>query len=150
MALIIFFALVAVAASSGALFKPGPWYERLDKPSWNPPDWVFPVVWTILYIFIAFAGWLVWSEVGFGAAIIVWGIQLVLNAIWSALFFGLKRMDVAFVEVTALWTSIVVFIVLAWPISTLAALLFVPYLAWVSTAALLNWRVWKMNSKATA
>jgi tryptophan-rich sensory protein len=150
MALIIFFALVAIAASSGALFKPGPWYERLEKPSWNPPDWVFPVVWTILYIFIAFAGWLVWSETGIGAAIIVWGIQLVLNAIWSALFFGLKRMDVAFVEVTALWTSIVVFIVLAWPVSTLAALLFVPYLAWVSTAALLNWTVWKMNSKATA
>ncbi len=149
MALIIFFALVAVAACSGAFFKPGPWYDRLDKPSWNPPDWVFPVVWTILYIFIAFAGWLVWSEVGVGTVIIVWGIQLVLNAIWSFLFFGMKRMDLAFVEVTALWTSIVVFILLAWPISTVAALLFVPYLVWVSTAALLNWTVWKMNPAAT-
>lgn len=145
MTLIIFFALVAIAACSGALFKPGAWYDRLNKPSWNPPDWVFPVVWTILYVFIAFAGWLVWGEVGMSLPVVLWGVQLVLNAAWSWMFFGLRRMDLAFVNVCGLWLSVALFIVFALPVSWLAALLFVPYLAWVTTAALLNRTVWKMN-----
>jgi len=146
---LVFFGLVFVAASSGAVFKPGDWYDALQKPSWNPPNWVFPVVWTILYIMIAIAGVLVWRAEGFGVAMMFWGAQLVLNALWSALFFGMRRMDWAFYEVSFLWLCVVGFIVTAWPVSQTAALLFVPYLAWVTTAATLNRTVWRMNPEAT-
>ena len=148
MTLITFGLLVVVAALSGSLFKPGEWYDRLRKPDWNPPKWVFPVVWSVLYIFIAVAGWLIWEEVGFSAALIVWGIQLVLNAAWSWLFFGLRRMDWAFWDVNGLIAFVSLFIIVAWPISTVAALLFLPYLAWVCTAALLNWTIWRLNPDA--
>jgi len=144
----IIVALVIAAASSGAIFKPGAWYESLEKPSWTPPNWAFPVVWTILYIFIATAGVLVWREAGWSAAIAVWGLQLVLNAAWSGLFFGMKRMDLAFGEVILLFASILAFMALAAPISGLAALLFLPYAAWVATAAFLNLTVWRMNPEA--
>lgn len=150
MGLVVFCALVAIAALSGAFFKPGEWYDRLRKPSWNPPKWVFPVVWTILYAFMAIAGWLIWQKVGVGVVIAVWGVQLILNAVWSWCFFGVKRMDLAFIDVTALWLSVLLFIILAWPISKTASLLFAPYLLWVSTAALLNWTVWKMNPSLLA
>ncbi len=145
---LVFFGLVFAAALSGAVFKPGPWYDGLAKPSWNPPDWAFPVVWSILYIMIAVAGVLVWRAEGWGTAMAFWAAQLVLNALWSALFFGARRMDWAFYEVVLLWLSIIGFIVTAWPVSATAALLFVPYLAWVTTAAALNRTVWRMNPGA--
>lgn len=144
----VFFGLVFAAAASGAIFKPGAWYDTLQKPSWNPPDWAFPVVWSVLYIMIAVAGVLIWRAEGFGVAMAFWGAQLVLNAVWSALFFGVKRMDWAFFEVCLLWLSIVGFIAVAWPVSSTAALLFVPYLVWVTIAATLNRTVWRMNPGA--
>ena len=150
MALIVFCLLVSTAAVTGAFFKPGEWYDRLRKPDWNPPKWAFPVVWTVLYAFIAIAGWLIWSADGFGFALIVWIIQLALNAAWSWLFFGLRRMDWAFWDVSGLLASILLFIVVAWPVSVWAALLFIPYFAWVATAALLNWTVWGLNPNATS
>jgi tryptophan-rich sensory protein len=137
-------AVIAVA-STGAIFKPGPWYETLAKPSWTPPDWAFPVVWSILYLFIAVAGWLVWREAGWSLPMALWVAQLLLNGAWSWLFFGLKRMDLAFIDVSLLWLSIAAFIIVAWPLSATAALLFLPYLVWVSVAAALNLTVWRMN-----
>ena len=74
-------AVIAVA-STGAIFKPGPWYETLAKPTWTPPDWAFPVVWSILYLFIAIAGWLVWREAGWSLPIAIWLAQLLLNGAW--------------------------------------------------------------------
>jgi len=147
---LVFFGLVFAAASSGALFTPGAWYDDMKKPWWNPPNWAFPVVWSILYIMIAIAGGMIWKAEGFGLAMTFWGAQLVLNALWSALFFGMRRMDLAFYEVCFLWLSILGFIVTAWPVSQTAALLFVPYLAWVTTAATLNWTVWSLNPKVAA
>lgn len=138
MAIAVFIGVVFLAAASGAVFKPGPWYEELQKPSWTPPNWAFPVVWTLLYIMIAYAGWSVWSKVGWSLPIVFWALQIVLNAAWSWLFFGLRRMDLALVDVGLLWLAIAGFIVTAWPVSPIAALLFVPYLAWVTTAGLLN------------
>ena len=143
----VFLILVVLTASTGAIFKPGEWYLSLDKPSWTPPDWAFPVVWSILYLMIAYAGWLVWSEAGWSVAIVLWGAQLLLNGIWSWLFFGRRRMDQAFVDVVLLWLCVAAFIVVAWPLSTLAALLFLPYLLWVSIAAALNLTVWRMNPR---
>ena len=144
-----FAAAVILVALTGAIFKPGAWYETLAKPSWTPPDWAFPVVWSILYLFIAIAGWLVWIETGWSLAITFWILQLLLNGAWSWLFFGLKRMDLAFADVSLLWLCIAGFIVIAWPISTTAALLFLPYLVWVNIAAALNLTVWRMNSVTT-
>lgn len=139
------------AATTGAVFRPGPWYDRLDKPSWTPPDWAFPVAWTLLYVAIGVAPWLVWRAAGFAGAALplaVWAVQLALNAAWSWLFFGLRRMDLAFAEVVALWASIALMIALFLPISVTAGLLMVPYLVWVSFAAALNLAVWQRNKDA--
>jgi len=146
--LALFAVPVFLMACTGAIFKPGSWYAALAKPSWTPPNWMFPVVWSILYLFIAIAGWLTWQQAGWSLALGFWIVQLVLNGAWSWLFFGLRRMDLAFLDVMLLWSCIVAFIVLAWPISTTAAFLFMPYLLWVSIAATLNRTVWRMNPVA--
>lgn len=148
MAAVAFVIIVLAAASSGAIFKPGAWYEGLRKPGWTPPKWAFPVVWTILYLFIGYAGWLVWSEAGWTLPLILWGVQIVVNALWSFFFFGIRRMDLALVDVSILWLSIALFILTAWPIAPLASLLFVPYLVWVSAAAMLNHSVRSLNPGA--
>ena len=149
MAGIVFALLVVAAAATGAVFKPGPWYEELRKPGWTPPNWAFPVVWTVLYVAIAVAGWLVWREAGWSLAIGLWGAQLVLNAAWSWLFFGLKRMELAFADVSVLVLAVLGFIVAAREVSVTASALFLPYLAWVVTAAALNLRVMQMNPSKT-
>ncbi|MEL7542592.1 MAG: TspO/MBR family protein [Pseudomonadota bacterium] len=143
---IIFAMLTLVAAFSGAKFGPGEWYDAIAKPGWTPPGWAFPVVWSILYLFIAIAGTLVFLKRGGGTiAMLFWIAQLVVNGLWSFVFFGLQRIDAAMVVVTVLALLIVGFIKFAWPHSRKAALLFVPYLAWVLTAAALNFHVWALN-----
>jgi len=137
--------LVIGTAASGAVFKPGPWYASLDKPGWTPPNWAFPVVWTILYVMIALAGWLIWQAAGFGTLFVIWLVQLACNAAWSWLFFGLRRMDLALADICIMIVLILVFVVLALPVSVAAGLLFVPYAAWVVLAAALNRAVWRLN-----
>jgi len=144
-ALVGCFAACFVAASTGGVFKPGVWYDNLSKPSWNPPNWLFPVAWLQLYIMIAFAGWLVWMQVGFGSPFWVWVAQLVLNSTWSVLFFGVRQLRWAFIESTILWSAILSCVLLFAPVSVAAAWLMVPYLAWVSFACLLNWKMWQLN-----
>lgn len=141
---IVIAGLVFAAAATGGVFKPGEWYDGLNKPSWTPPGWAFPVVWTILYCMIAYAGWLVW-ELGATVSIIIWGAQLLVNGLWSYFFFGSKDMRKALVDVVLLWALIVAFIITTYPVSQVAALLFLPYLLWVSTAALLNLRMIQLN-----
>jgi translocator protein len=145
LALLVFFALVIAAALSGVFFKPGPWYERLKKPSWTPPNIAFPIVWSVLYVMIAIAGWLVWREEGGNVALIFWGVQLALNAGWSYLFFGARRMDLAMTDVLLLWIAVAAFIVSAWPAAPAASILFLPYLVWVSIAANLNRAMRRLN-----
>ena len=144
-----FLLLIVAVASVGALFKPGMWYESLTKPAWTPPNWVFPIAWAILYLMIAFSGWLVWRVVGFSAlsfAFIFYFSQLLLNAAWSWLFFGLHRMDLAFIDIVLLWITIVANIIAFHTIHPLASYLLVPYLAWVSYVAALNFTVWQLNT----
>lgn len=148
MAAVVFIVIVFIAASSGALFKPGEWYEGLRKPGWTPPKWAFPVVWSILYVAIGYAGWLVWSTAGWSLPLLLWGVQMVANALWSFFFFGMRRMDLALIDVSVLWLSIALFIIVAWSIAPLASLLFVPYLAWVTAAATLNHSVRRLNPDA--
>ncbi|KAB0680432.1 tryptophan-rich sensory protein [Aureimonas leprariae] len=146
--LAVFGLLGFAAATSGGFFRPGEWYERLRKPSWTPPNWAFGAVWSVLYVMIVIAGWLVWRNEPGGPAVWLWGIQLVLNALWSAIFFGMRRIDLAMAEVLLLWLAIAAFIVAAAGISATAAILFVPYLIWVTIAAALNWGVLRMNAAA--
>jgi benzodiazapine receptor len=143
-----FFATCFVAALIGALFRPGDWYERLAKPSWRPPNRLFAPVWTVLYSTIAVSGWLVWREVGFAGATLplaVYAVQLVLNAAWTPIFFGMHRPDLGFLEIVLVWLSIVVTIGLFYPIHAAAALLLLPYLGWVTFAAALNFAIWQLN-----
>lgn len=148
--LVGFLVVVFAAASFGAIFQPGAWYAGLEKPSFNPPSWVFAPVWTVLYVMMAVAAWLVWKDRGTLAAAAVplaaWLVQLVLNALWSWLFFGQHRMGLALVDMVALWFAIIVTIALFWRVRHLAAWLLVPYLAWVSFAMVLNTSLWRLNS----
>ncbi len=140
--------LVFTTAAFGAIFGPGEWYAELNKPAWNPPNWIFGPVWTTLYLCMAIAAWLIYRRRyahHADLALSVYGLQLVLNAIWTCLFFGWHRMGLAFAEILLLEALIGVCIVLFWPISRVAALLFVPYFAWVGFAAFLNFTLWRMN-----
>ncbi|EAU43236.1 hypothetical protein FP2506_10341 [Fulvimarina pelagi HTCC2506] len=146
---LVFLAIVFVVAMSGAVFKPGPWYDTLNKPSWTPPDWAFPTVWTVLYLFIAIAGWRVYEEAGLVAVpFAIYAAQLLANAAWSAIFFGMKRADLAFADVVLLWFLVAANIFAFLPIDLWAGLLLVPYLAWVTAAACLNYSVWQRNPQA--
>lgn len=145
LSLIAFLALVGAAAVTGAQFEPGGWYEALAKPSWTPPNWLFPIAWTVLYVMIAVAGWLVWQREGFGLALAIWGLGLALNAFWSYLMFGQHDIGLALFDIIALLFSILVFIGVAWSSDRAAAYLFVPYAAWVSYACALNASIFAMN-----
>ena len=143
--LLVFLALVGCAAYFGAAYQPGPFYAALAKPAWTPPDWLFAPVWTVLYVMIAIAGWLVWRARSFGVALAIWFLALALNAAWSYLMFGQKRIDFAFIDIVLLLLAIVAFIVAARPIDRRASLLFVPYLLWVGYATALNFAILRLN-----
>jgi tryptophan-rich sensory protein len=137
------------AAAMGALFMPGEWYIALKKPAFNPPSWIFAPVWSALYLMMAVAAWLVWQRGGLAAQLRPLGLflaQLVLNAAWTALFFGLHRPGVAFAEILLLWLVIALTIAAFWRVHRVAAGLLVPYLAWVSFASVLNGALWRLNA----
>lgn len=144
---IVIIVATLAAASTGGAFRPGAWYEALNKPVWTPPNWMFPLVWSVLYAAMAFAAWLVWDASGPAAwmALLLYAAQLVANGLWSYLFFGRRRMDWALAEVALLWIMIAALAAMFWSHSQLAGLLILPYLAWVSIAALLNLRMVQLN-----
>ena len=142
-------ALCFAAAATGIFVSTGDWYAALNKPSWNPPAWVFGPAWTFLYVTMAIAAWLVWREGGWNAQRRTLGLFIVqwfLNALWTPLFFGLHRPGVAFAEITLLWLAIAATLVTFWRVKKAAGLLLVPYFAWVSFAATLNFTIWRLNS----
>ncbi|MFA5098800.1 MAG: TspO/MBR family protein [Candidatus Paceibacterota bacterium] len=125
------------------------WYQELIKPSFNPPGWIFGPVWTLLYIFMGLALYLVWqSEIENKKkkiAISVFAAQLALNVLWSVLFFGLKNPFWAFAEIVLLWVLILANLILFWKIKKSAGWLLLPYLFWVSFASVLNFSIWQLN-----
>ena len=129
----------------GFFTAPGPWYEALAKPSFNPPSWLFGPVWTVLYVLIAVAGWRIWQRERSGAAMKLWWLQLTLNFLWSPVFFALHRIGLALVVILALLAAVLVFIAIARKVDGLAAWFFVPYAAWVAFASLLNASIWMLN-----
>lgn len=150
LALAGFLAASFTAASSGAFFRPGPWYyQQLRKPTWNPPPWLFAPAWTVFYLTMSVAAWLVWRTGGMtglaGIAIGVFLGHLVLNAIWSWLFFGRERPDLAFLELILLWSGVLATLILFWMVRPLAGALLIPYMCWVTFAGALNLTIWRMN-----
>jgi translocator protein len=143
------FGVVLVAAIGGlAATSSAAQYQALDQPTWAPPAAVFGPVWTVLYAMIAIAGWLVWRRSGIAGArtaLIVYAVQLVLNALWTPLFFGMGAVAAAFVEICVLWVAVVATVALFSRHSRLAAALLVPYLLWVTFAAALNGAIWQLN-----
>lgn len=146
------FALACLAtATTAAVFRPGRWYEALAKPAWRPPNWLFGPAWLVLYAMIAVSGWLVWMAAGFeGAttALTIYALQLVLNAAWSPIFFGLRRPGLALLEMACLWVAILATIAAFHPISAIAAYLLIPYACWVAFAMALNFSIWRRNPPA--
>ena len=141
-------ALSFAAAGIGSRFPPGDWYAHLAKPAVNPPAWVFAPVWTLLYLVMGIAAWLVWRQrrvARTAPALALFLVQLALNAAWSWLFFGLRQLGWALVDLAALWLAIGATLLAFWAHRPLAGLLMVPYLLWISFAALLNFQLWRLN-----
>lgn len=142
--LLVTFAAAAVGAIASA--DAPSFYAQLSKPSWAPPAGVFGLVWSVLYLLMAIAAWLVWRSPGSkGVALSLFGAQLAANALWSWLFFGWHRGALAAVEVLVLLALIIATMAAFWRISRPAALLLVPYALWVSFASALTWAVWQAN-----
>jgi tryptophan-rich sensory protein len=146
-------AVGAIATSQSVMT----WYRTLERPTWSPPDWLFGPVWTLLYAMMAVAAFLVWRR-GFGVpgqipdvrpavriALVVFAVQLALNALWSWLFFAMRSPLAGLIEIVVLWIAIAATIALFWPLSRIAAGMMVPYLAWVTFATALNGTLWWMN-----
>lgn len=145
--------LVAItfsAAGIGAVasIEAADFYQQLQLPSWAPPAWLFGPVWTMLYLLMAIGAWLVWradKSKSTQAALLIFIVQLLPNALWSWLFFSWKQGALAFADILLLIVLVVTTCVLFWKISRTAAVLLLPYLAWILFAAALNYSVWKLN-----
>lgn len=147
-AALVFALLVAAVSFGGNLATSSGtdgWFQELDKPAWQPPDSVFGPVWAGLYVLIFASGWLVWRQEGINRALVPWVVQLVLNVGWSVVFFGLQRPGWAVVEIFLLLAAIAWTVVAFWPIHRVAALVLLPYAAWVSFAAALTIAIASLN-----
>lgn len=143
--------LVSAAAALGAFasLDAGTFYQELNRPAWAPPGWLFGPVWSALYLLMGIAAWLVWRAHGFSgarSALILFVVQLIGNALWSWLFFAWRFGGLAFAEILLLWFLILGTIVAFWRLRRIAAAaLLLPYLLWVSFAAVLNLSIWRLN-----
>ena len=141
----IFLAACFAAGATGGLFPPGPWYRALNKPSWTPPDWLFPVAWTTLYLCMAAAAARVAMIPGAGLAMALWALQIALNTLWTPVFFGLQKIRLGMGVLVLLWLAVAACMIALFQLDWIAGLLLLPYLVWVSTAAALNFSVMRLN-----
>jgi len=140
--------LCSLAGIFGAQFEPGTWYQMLQKPVWTPPNWIFPVVWPILYLLMGVSAWLLWKmeKTSLWQTEFTWFfVQLVLNALWSFIFFGMHLVGTGLAEILLLWISILFTTLLFWQKNRIAGILLVPYLIWVGYASALNFAIWHLN-----
>ena len=145
--------LLAGALGAIASVDAGAFYGRLTQPVWAPPAWLFGPVWSLLYVLMGLAAWLVWRRHGFAgaaSALTLFAIQLLANALWTWLFFAWQQGAAAFVEILVLCLLIAATTVSFWRLHRLSALLLLPYLAWVSFAAALTWSMWRLNPNILA
>jgi translocator protein len=133
------------AAATGAMFMPGAWYRSLNKPVWTPPDWLFPLAWTTLYLCMSLAAMRVAQLPGTGLALALWSVQIAFNTLWTPVFFGLRRLGAGLVVLVCLWLAVMATMLAFWGHDWVAGLLFAPYLLWVTVAGALNFSVWRLN-----
>ena len=144
----LFICFAAAALGAAASIQAGAFYQELVRPAWAPPGWLFGPVWTVLYFLMAVSAWLVWREQGFGAAraaLSLFLFQLAANALWTWLFFAWRLGALAFAEIIFLWVLIAATALLFRRHRRVAAVLLIPYLAWVTLATALTWAVWQGN-----
>ena len=141
----MFLAACFGAGATGALFPTGEWYKSLDKPAWVPPNWVFPVAWTSIYLLMSFAGARVAVLDGNAYAMAFWGMQIAFNTLWTPVFFGLRHWRASLIVMGCLWLSVLGCLVTHWSLDLWAGLAFVPYFIWVCVAAALNLSVVRLN-----
>ena len=141
----IFLCACAAAGTTGGMFQPGEWYKSLEKPSWTPPNWLFPVAWTTLYLCMSGAGARVAGMEGSGLALALWALQIALNTLWTPVFFGKRNIRGGLIVLVALWLSVAACMIALFMLDWIAGVLFLPYLAWVSTAGALNFSVMRLN-----
>ena len=145
---LIFLAACFSAGATGAMFPPGEWYERLEKPFWTPPNWVFPVAWTTLYLLISIAAARAAMSDGNAVAMALCSLQFALNTLWTPVFFGLRKMRAGLVVVASLWVAVLATTIAFFSLDLIAGLMFLPYLAWVTVATALNFEVMRLNPDA--
>ena len=141
----VFLAATFAAGATGGLFPTGEWYKGLNKPSWVPPNWLFPVAWTSIYLLISFAGARVAVLDGNAYAMAFWGLQIALNTLWTPVFFGLRHLKGSLPVMACLWLAVAGATVTHFQLDFWAGLAFVPYLAWVTVAAALNIAMVRLN-----
>jgi len=141
----VFLCACIPAAATGGLFPPGDWYRELNKPRWTPPDWLFPVAWSTLYLLMAGAGARVAVSPDNGLAMALWSFQIGLNALWSPVFFGLHKIKLGMIVLSALWVAVAATMLALGQVDFWAGVMFAPYLLWVTIAGALNLSVWRLN-----
>ncbi|MEJ5056766.1 MULTISPECIES: tryptophan-rich sensory protein TspO [unclassified Pseudomonas] len=145
MTFFVFLLACGAAASTGILFKPDQWYESLAKPGFTPPNWVFPVAWTTIYLLLAWAGYRLSLMPGSQLVLALWAAQIALNTLWTPVFFGAHRLFAAMLILAVLWLVVAAMVVLAMRLDVITGLILFPYLAWLCVAAALNFSIWRNN-----
>ena len=145
----IFFAACCATAATGSLFPTGKWYAGLRKPFWTPPNWIFPIAWTGLYIILSYVGMRAALRIDGQAVLALWALQASLSTLWTPVFFGLKKMGTAFIVMSSLWLSVFAMVIFCWKLEAVLGIILLPYLVWVSFAAALNFSVWQLNPHET-
>ena len=136
------------AATTGAMFSPGPWYDALKKPDWTPPNWLFPVAWMTLYLLMSAAAARASQVEGAALGLALWSVQIAFNTLWTPVFFGLRRIRAALGVMVFLWGSVAATTLAFFQLDLWAGLMFLPYLVWVTVAGALNLAVVRLNPDA--
>lgn len=145
MTFFIFLIACGAAASTGILFKPGQWYNELKKPGFTPPNWLFPVAWTIIYLLLAWVGYRLTLMPGSQLLLALWAAQIALNTLWTPVFFGAHHIFAGLVILVLLWLVVAFMVVMALRFDLVTGLILFPYLAWLSVAAALNFSILRNN-----
>jgi tryptophan-rich sensory protein len=141
----IFLLACAAAASTGFFFQPGEWYISLVKPGFTPPNWMFPLAWTTIYLLLAWAGYRLIQIPGSQVVLALWAAQIALNTLWTPVFFGAHRVFASLVILALLWLVVAAMVVMALQLDVLTGLILIPYLLWLCVASALNFSIWRMN-----
>lgn len=147
MTFFMFLLACGAAATTGIIFKPGQWYERLIKPDFTPPNWAFPVAWTLIYLLLAWVGYRLSLIPGSQVLLALWAAQIALNALWTPVFFGAHRIFSAMVIIVVLWLVVALMVLMAFRLDVISGLLLLPYLGWLCVAAALNFAILRKNRR---